>query len=282
MLLMALSAGTMARPSYDPSFSEEAEVIIKDIMNVVGLKPNFSVKAANIPNAAAVAYNGNRYILYNPDFIYKLNVAAGNKWASVSILAHEIGHHLNGHTLLASGSKPPLELEADEFSGFVLRKMGASLLQAQAAMELAASYKPSLTHPGKIERTTAIARGWNHAGNSAPDMAKYDESIRPSRPGNTTRVNSGNSTAQHGTIDKRYILGAVLFRNDRSGNYFVTTRRNFVKVQNGKLYVIGKMEETGIGSYPFKLRSPGGEILYIDRSGNIVTASRHVAGYFKI
>ena len=34
------------------------------------------------------------------------------------------------HTLERGGSRPEIELEADEFSGFVLRKMGATLPQA--------------------------------------------------------------------------------------------------------------------------------------------------------
>src|SRR5687767_3087768 len=98
--------------------TNDAKQTIKDIISVIGLKPNFEVQAANIPNAAAVVYRGKRYVLYNPDFINRLNNAAGNKWASISVLAHEIGHHLDGHTLDGRGSRPEIELEADEFSGF--------------------------------------------------------------------------------------------------------------------------------------------------------------------
>src|SRR5213592_2970096 len=105
--------------------ADDAGDIIRDIIAVVGLKPNFEIKEGNIPNAAAVIYNGKRYIVYNPQFISKLNAAAGTRWAVVSVLAHEVGHHLNGHTLMNTGSQPALEIEADEFSGFVLKKMGA-------------------------------------------------------------------------------------------------------------------------------------------------------------
>src|SRR5690242_17814380 len=75
--------------------SDGAEEIINEIIRVLGLKANFEVRAANIPNAAAVNYHGTRFILYNPAFFNELNEAAGNNWASVSVLAHEIGHHLN-------------------------------------------------------------------------------------------------------------------------------------------------------------------------------------------
>ena len=142
---------------------DEARQIIEDIIEVIGLQPKFEIKEANIPNAAAVIYGSKRYVLYNSNFIEQLNKIAGNKWASVSILAHEIGHHLNGHTLQSGGSKPAIELEADEFSGFVLRKMGASLAQAQLAMKVAASKGASHTHPAQNDRLLAIANGWNSA-----------------------------------------------------------------------------------------------------------------------
>ncbi|MDB5199774.1 MAG: hypothetical protein JWO92_1737 [Chitinophagaceae bacterium] len=166
-------ASWISKPASFTSVSE-AKTMIADIIEVIGLKQNFEVMAANVDNAAAVVYQGKRYILYNPDFINRLNAAAGNKWASVSILAHEIGHHLNGHTLENIGSQPEKELEADEFSGFVLRRMGATLAEAQAAMKIAANYKRSLTHPGQAERLTAIAGGWNRANiqQGGKDLAK--------------------------------------------------------------------------------------------------------------
>ena len=72
-----------------------ARDIIKEIIDVVGLKPRFEVREANVDNAAAVIYNGQRYILYNRQFVAAVNNAVKTDWAAVSILAHEIGHHLN-------------------------------------------------------------------------------------------------------------------------------------------------------------------------------------------
>lgn len=166
-------ASWITKPSSFTTVSD-AKNMIANIIEVIGIKQNFEVMAARVDNAAAVVYRGKRYILYNPDFINRLDAAAGNKWASVSILAHEIGHHLNGHTLEAIGSQPAKELEADEFSGFVLRRMGASLAEAQVAMKIAANYKQSLTHPGKADRLTAIAAGWNRANiqQGGKDLAK--------------------------------------------------------------------------------------------------------------
>jgi hypothetical protein len=141
-----------------------AEKVVKNIMSVIGLKPNFELRASNVPNAAAVMINSKRYILYNPAFMDKINNASGTNWAAISILAHEIGHHLNGHTLDNVGSRPQTELDADEFSGFVLRKMGASLLDAQAVMSIIASPNGTNSHPPKKDRLTYIATGWSNAG----------------------------------------------------------------------------------------------------------------------
>lgn len=278
-------------------WEDEATEIIQDIIAVIGLKPNFEVRTADIPNAAALTHNGKRYIAYNPQFISKLNVAAGNKWASVSVLAHEIGHHLNGHTITNKGSKPPLELEADEFSGFVLQKMGATLQQAQVAMKLAASYKQSLTHPGQKERLLAIEKGWNNASGAVKDMAKYSkpqrvkkgpppagESIkRPvqTMPRVTDPVDATVAT-EAAVLDTRFILASIEFPSDRTdASYYVTTRFNVVKVSDGQLHLLGKMLRTNSKEYPFVLKSDDKKPLYVNRNGKIFTANNELAGFLR-
>ena len=140
---------------------DPAREIIHAIVASVGLKPNFEIKEAKISNAAAVNYKGKRYILYDAKFMKRIQNATQTDWAAVSILAHEIGHHLNGHTMMGKGhDKPALELEADEFSGFVLRQMGASLADAQKAMQVMSGEKGSASHPGKNARIAAIERGY--------------------------------------------------------------------------------------------------------------------------
>jgi hypothetical protein len=141
----------------------DAEKIIDGIMGALGLESNFKIKVANVPNVQAEIRHHQRYILYNPEFISEVNKAARDKWASIFILAHEVGHHLDGHTVLGINSRPEIELEADEFAGFVLRKMGATLGQAQLAMHFIANIESSKTHPGRMERLLAIEKGWDKA-----------------------------------------------------------------------------------------------------------------------
>lgn len=144
--------------------------MVERIMQFTGLPQNFDVVEAPVPNAAAVILldqqqTPRRVIAFNRDFLGVVERATGgNRWAPVSIMAHEIGHHLSGHTITPGGSQPPTELEADKFSGFVLYKMGASLVDAQKAMAtLVAEGPDGATHPGRGRRLGAIQEGWRQA-----------------------------------------------------------------------------------------------------------------------
>jgi len=157
--------------------SAVAGSFIDKIVKASGLAKNFSVFAARVGNAAAVICGDQRVILYNPDFMNEAVRQSRNHWAPVSILAHEIGHHLNGHTLTAGGSQPAKELEADKFSGFVLERMGASRKDAIAAMKALSPEEGDETHPGKAVRLIAITKGWNEACD-ADDGCFRDPSAR--------------------------------------------------------------------------------------------------------
>jgi|SRR6476661_1149274 len=163
-----------AAPTADIQVANAAPIAlnrVSDILNTVGLKKNFSVLAASVDNAGAIIKGSSRYILYNPYFMAKVDNASQTDWSSYSILAHEIGHHLNGHTIQAGGSSYNAELEADEFSGFVLRKLGATLGEAQSAIAMLATNEGSDTHPGRAPRLNAIAAGWNKADQQMRGLA---------------------------------------------------------------------------------------------------------------
>lgn len=142
----------------------EPAILLNDIMKVTGLQQNFELKAADVMNFEAVIQHKKRYILYNPEFLAQLNKVARNKWAATALLAHEIGHHLNGHTMKRSGSNIKVELEADEYAGFVLKQMGATLAESEEVMYYVAKQEDSKTHPARSSRILAIQNGWLRAG----------------------------------------------------------------------------------------------------------------------
>src|SRR5688572_29922538 len=73
----AISNWTVPRSNF--ASVAEGRSLAQQIIDIVGLKPNFEVQAANIENAAAVVYGGKRYVLYNPNFINQLVNATGTQ-----------------------------------------------------------------------------------------------------------------------------------------------------------------------------------------------------------
>ncbi|MEO7312957.1 MAG: hypothetical protein ABIX01_21405 [Chitinophagaceae bacterium] len=142
----------------------EARDIVNTMLDTIQWKENFQLQEQNgINNAYATIIRNRRYIVYDNDFLERVDGFAGTKWASISIMAHEMGHHYYNHVVSAGGSTLPKELEADGFSGYVMNRLGASLDQSLAAMQKIASDKASATHPGKQDRLAAITSGWNKA-----------------------------------------------------------------------------------------------------------------------
>lgn len=260
--------------------NETAEEVIEKILSVVGLRPNFEIRAANVPNAAAVILKNKRYILYNPKFISQINYASGNNWAGISIIAHEIGHHLNGHTLQKGGSRPDLELEADEFSGFVLNKLGADKNDAQAAMNVAASQKSSHTHPARKDRLVAISDGWNNA-DVQPSNTKSTQRVATTQSNQSitkpamVEVPVRNDVA----IDERNIAFDVYFDADQNGQYFITTKGNLVNVDDESVYLIGRLAESNRRGYKLMLSDKNYNYLYIAPKGEIVNGYGKSVGY---
>lgn len=136
---------------------------IKNITAFSGIPLNFEIYEANIQNAIATIIDNQRYILYDKKLLDLVNENTNSYWSSISILAHEIGHHLSGHTLSQLADNHKVELEADKFSGFVLYKMGATKDQAIKAINNIGSVEDSESHPSKFRRIEAISNGWDDA-----------------------------------------------------------------------------------------------------------------------
>lgn len=199
------------KPLFKTKFQSvyEASSIVKAMLDSVQWKENFSIREQNgINNAYATILNRTRWIVYDNDFLENLDAYAATKWASISVLAHEMGHHYYDHVVSSKGSTIPTELEADFFSGYAMARYGSTLQQAIAAMEAIGTDKASSTHPAKKDRINAITKGWDEgrkrmgmADNTpAPTQPKVpmpnqSNKIPPSVPGTGyPGSNGGNST----------------------------------------------------------------------------------------
>lgn len=155
---------------------------IENILSYSGIPMNFEVYAANIENAVATIINNKRYIIYDPNLFSIVDKNSNTYWNSMSIIAHEIGHHLSGHTMKNDIDSHKRELEADKFSGFILYKMGATLEQAIYTISLLGTEIDTDSHPSKYKRIEAITNGWNEASeqiskSAIPPINEFNEEI---------------------------------------------------------------------------------------------------------
>ena len=153
----------------------EANNAVDKILSVIGTSQKPILQpCSNLNNAVAASYKGQRYILYDKVFMESLTVGRNKYWSNMFILAHEVGHHINGHSLdiilyqndvinpKSLSTIRSQELEADEFAGFVLAKLGATFNQTSKVLlnipKISNDYDS--THPSTDKRIRAVKNGW--------------------------------------------------------------------------------------------------------------------------
>lgn len=187
-LVLAWSGPASGQMSNFVSLSE-AEHAAARIMDAAGLRTvDFQILVAEETRNAAAGipvsgpYANRRVIMYDPVLLQNIERRAG-EWGPMGVMAHEVAHHLLGHTVFGDGSNPPAELDADFYTGFILNRMGASLEDAQAGMRVVASRRGSASHPPRDERLEAIALGWDKAregivANAGQGLEELREELR--------------------------------------------------------------------------------------------------------
>jgi len=170
----------------------EAEDAVNKILSVIGVSQKPILQAcSNINNAVAAVYKGKRYVLYDREFMNSLTRGANKYWANMFILAHEIGHHVNGHSLdillyandiidpKSLTVKREQELEADEFAGFVLTKLGANFSDiSNVLLNLPKiNNENRSTHPSKDKRIAAVKKGFGESNMYNIEERKLNYSI---------------------------------------------------------------------------------------------------------
>lgn len=207
------SFSTITFPTKIETFASnrEAEQVVAQIVEVVaGMSKGFEVREAPIlrNNAAAAICNDQRYIFYGGDFMNAIVNQTGSYWSAVGVMAHEVGHHIHGHTLDDEGSTPDIELEADHFLGFVLQKLGADIEEAKMAIDLIASSFITPTHPAREKRLAKIEEGWLKSCAADPSCNRED------RPKATSSSNIEGAYGFYFTNNCKYpVRVAIRFKN---------------------------------------------------------------------
>ncbi len=175
LLLGVVVAVTTHAPSMAQSTrinDASAKEAVHRIVRYSGLLPTFTLREdGSIRTANAYVKGRERIIAYNPAFISGIVDSAHTDRAAVSILAHEIAHHLLGHTLDPQAMHPGDELACDRYSGFILYHMGATIQESLAAIDVAGNVHGTRTHPPRHARAAAIRQGWNEAREQVVDPA---------------------------------------------------------------------------------------------------------------
>ncbi|NDC77320.1 MAG: hypothetical protein EBZ67_05555 [Chitinophagia bacterium] len=164
------------------SFMSETEVnnLVTEMLDRIGAKNRYVIVACpQLENCQATLFQGRPYILYNPDFLGRdkrlsfsnsdLPKVSGQDWETLTVLAHELDHHINNHILnpLPGATQHERELEADESAGFIIYLMGGSLDQATQVFATVPE-QGTYTHPGRAARVTSVRKGWENAWKKYP------------------------------------------------------------------------------------------------------------------
>ena len=119
-------------------------------------------------------------ILYGRPMFEPMLVSPRTNWEAIGVLAHEIGHvvlHFNNPARLSTmSSQKPIELEADEFAGYVLAKLNVPEDALKSFLKYGDNYTDIFSHHGTpYERFRAAQRGWKKAKLGF----NYDDSFIP-------------------------------------------------------------------------------------------------------
>lgn len=164
----------------DTSSARERDLyIIDEILKYSSFTIEYKAYRSNIQDAVALTIEGEQFILYDPKFLDNIEQMTKSSWASISILAHTVAHHL----LLSDPAQEEMLslqiLRADQFSGFILYKMGATKEEATLAIKALKNQNNEQDNPNKKERIEHIIAGWEkasafHLKSAAPPLANLN------------------------------------------------------------------------------------------------------------
>jgi negative regulator of sigma E activity len=145
--------------------------------------------------------------------------------------------------------------------------MGATLAEAQAAMNTLATTEASPTHPARDTRLVSIAKGWKKAG------------------GTISRDDTGESTATMARADNNppapAVAAEVYFNASPGDEFYVTSKMNLVKVSDSRVLTIGKVARSDNDRYPYIIYDDNGTRLFVHYSGTIINRNGRAVGQMK-
>ncbi len=264
------------------SDDKDAKNYLNQVCSAAGIRSNFiMVQCNSIGTCLAIEKDGDPYILYDNIFLSNLKssinygftekkIIQSNKdvkdWSSMTILAHEIGHHVNQHfskTIRSAYSVKELELQADEYAGHILYSLGASLQQGEKVFY--SSFVPingSLEHPARVERIKSFEDGFN----------KEKLRFGGTRNDNTSKNNYSELILGNWIDDKGVVF--TFFNNAsfklsqnqsiKEGEWSLTNDVLNIKIDDAPSW--NKINVVGINNYSLSLKANENDITILKRT----------------
>lgn len=137
--------------------------VVEEIKSTIGIDVPIDIYIANGEENcyATIGKGGKRIFIADHLFLSKVNTASGTQWAAISIIAHEIGHHIAGFTRRSNSLQR--ELDADYWSGYILQKLGADIDASVKCIMKYGTEEDTDSHPNKYSRAETIKEGYNDA-----------------------------------------------------------------------------------------------------------------------
>ena len=158
----------VARRATSPTDSSGVPQVVRRINRALSINPDFDILILRgDDNAFAGVAGGRRILGIDVGFLVRLNQHVGTEWSAISIIAHEVGHHIAGF----STSRFRNELNADYWSGHALQRLGSSKRAAARTILAIGTEYDTDTHPNKRDRAAKIRQGWDDASEGRTDYS---------------------------------------------------------------------------------------------------------------
>ncbi|WP_129158918.1 M48 family metalloprotease [Bosea sp. Tri-44] len=180
--------------------SEELQKIARSILDIVGITRDINVHhTSEVPNACATIDAQRRRVVYI-SAVWLDEYVDKQHWSKIGVISHEIGHHLNNHTIEDELGHWLREYEADKFAGRVIKLLGGSAEDAKKTVARQ-PVNGSSTHPPRSLRIAAILEGYGQAS-ATPEIP----SALKTRPEATVPVNQISVTSASPARDDATIV----------------------------------------------------------------------------
>lgn len=278
------------------SDNNDAKKYLDEICSAAAIPSNFIMVPCNATKTClAIEKDGDPYIIYDSTFLINLkhsisygfsekkitsNENENKDWISLTILAHEIGHHQCGHFIKSnSTNRLTKELEADVFAGNIIYRLGGSLEQGEQVYNSdIISINPTLEHPGRSDRIKAFEDGYNRA-----------KGLDTKGNQNSTSIIDNKKLLEGNWIDKVKELTSSFYED---GSYIISQKDKLFKgnwkieANDLTLYLYNSEKKwftssiVGINKFTLTLKNNDSDAISVLERNN-VSASEYSSNYFK-